>query len=336
MLIKMKEGFISQTKEKSKLNYNRKIEIFIEYLQEVCGVNNQNYKETLRGIGSDKIIRSIEYYVHNYGIRYKSTVDNYVTAIKSFFNYLANNEKINNELFDSQAKASELDNLIKLKLDELKLNRTEMKEPLSKDDFDKLLKKCNHVIKDYNIEVYNNDGKNKVNTGLFISAIIMKLVMFTGIKNSVIPSILKNHYDIKLNKIKINGLWLNIPDELSYNLKKYYSVREEILKQSNINETEQKQLFIDAKGNYMEIGKSSDIYKVMKQELKTSEGERLCKYVIMEHINAGINVLEIMNLTTFSLDTCMHCKEELSTILNKKRDKYINVKLRSSYLYEIL
>lgn len=336
MLNKIKEDFINNTKEKSRLNYNRKIEIFLEYLREVCGVNNQNYKETLRGIASDKIIESVEYYIHNYGIGYQSTVYNYVTAIKSFFNYLSNNEIIKNELFDSQAKISNLDDLIKGKLDELNLNKTKMKEPLDKNEFKELLEKCDEIIEYYNVDNYVGEGKYKKDTGMFISAIIMKLVMFTGIKNSVIPTILNKDYNCELNKIKINGIWINLPDRLSYNLKKYHMIREKILRHNNVQDSSENEFFIDANGKHMKKADSNNIYKVMKQVLDTVEGERLCKYVIMEYIRLGINVLEIVELTTFSLDTCMHCKEELNIVLNKNRDKYVNVKLRNSYLYDIL
>ncbi|NFO56372.1 hypothetical protein FDB39_05660 [Clostridium botulinum] len=336
MLNYIRERFTEDTKEKSKLVYNRKIEIFIEYLEEECGVNDKNYKETLIGLGRDKIIKSIEYYVHNYGIQYKSTIDSYITVIKVFFSYLSRKEGIYNKIFDRQIEIERLNSEAELKAKELKLNPKQMKEPIEDDEFDKLLVACEDAIKSYNVENYIREGSYKTDTGLFISAIIMELVMFTGIKNSVVSTILKKDYNYDLNKIIINGISINLPDNLSINFKKYYKCRSEILKYNNKEDNADKCLFIRQNGQFMEEAISGDIYKVMKKELNTVEGEGLCKYAVMKHIEEGIDVLEIMNLSGLGIDTCMHCREQLNTSKNKKRLSRINSKLRNSKLYEKL
>ncbi|WP_238948841.1 hypothetical protein [Clostridium sp. YIM B02569] len=336
MLNSIRERFTEDTKEKSKLVYNRKIEIFIEYLEEECGVNDKNYKETLIGLGRDKIIKSMEYYIQNYGIQYKSTIDSYITVIKVFFGYLSKRENIYNKLFDRQAEIEKLNKEVESKAKELKLNPKQMKEPIEDDEFEQLLIACENAIKSYSVENYISEGSYKTDTGMFISAIIMELVMFTGIKNSVVSTILKKDYSYDLNKITINGISINLPDNLAINFKKYYSCRSEILKYNNKEDNFDKCLFITQNGEFMEEAASGDIYKVMKKELNTVEGEGLCKYAVMKHIEEGIDVLEIMDLSGLGIDTCMHCREQLNLSKNKKRMSRINSKLRNSELYRRL
>ena len=336
MLNNLLERFTEDTKEKSKLVYNRKIEIFIEYLEQECGVNDQNYKETLIGMGRDKIIKSMEYYINSYGIQYKSTIDSYVTVIKGFFLYLSRKEGIYNKIFDRQAEIGILNNEVELKAKELKLNQKQMKEPIEDDEFEQLLKACENTIQSYDVTKYLDEGAYKTDTGMFISAIIMELVMFTGIKNSVISTILKRDYNYNLNKIVINGISLNLPDSLAINFKKYYKSRTEILKYNKKEDGLDSCLFITQNGEFLEVASSNDVYKVMKKELDTVEGEGLCKYTIMKHMEEGIDVLEIIDLTGLGIDTCMHCREQLNLSRNNRRKTRINSKLRNSELYRKL
>lgn len=335
-LIIIKDEFIASTKDGSKLLYSRKIQVFTEFLTDKCSVNDSNFKETLRGIDIDKILKSIEYYVKNYDIKFKCTVDNFITVIKSFFQFIDKEYKIHNDNFDSNTKLDMLDEFINKKIDELKLNKTEKKEPLSETDFNLLLNRCDECIKNFNINGYNTNSKYNGNTSMFISAIIMKLVMYTGIKNSVIPTIKGNDYNFELNQIKINGLWINLPNGLSLNMQKYAKLREKILPNETNEEKKDNQFFINSSGQYMKKATSDEVYRIMSQELGITEGEALCKYTIMKHIEAGINIMDIMELTTFSIKTCEHCKECLNEKLNKTKNKYINTKLRGSMLYEIL
>jgi hypothetical protein len=335
-LNKIKEEFIDSTKEGSKASYSRKIQVFTDYLSDRCSVNEFNSKETLRGIGTDKILESIEYYVENYGIAFKSTVDGYVTVIKSYFLFIAKEYNIHNDNFDSNAKIAILDDLISKKAEQLNLNKTKMKDPISDDEFKLLLDSCDDCIQKFELDDYSNDNKYNGDSSTFISAVIMKLVMYTGIKNAVISTIKKRDYNYDLNQIKINGLWLDLPNKLAIDLKKFSKLRNVIITQRGIIDKDEYQLFTNSKGDYMSKVKSDEIYKIMSQELNSTEGEALCKNVIMKHIEAGINIIEIMNLTTFSIKTCEHCKELLNEKLDRNRNKYINTKLRGSLLYEIL
>lgn len=338
MLNEIKESFINETKEKSKVGYKRKIDVFFEFLQNECYVNDKNFKETLRGIGIDKILMSIDYYVHMYGIQYKVTIDNYFTVIKSFFVFISKKYNINNILFDSNAELENLNNNVNIKCKELKLKKTKLKDIISDSEFNVLLNSCNSIIRDYNVNNYKNEGVCQTDTSLFLSAIMMKVVMYTGIKNTVIPTIRIRDYDESLNKIIINGVKLDLPDDLAMDLRKYYKVRNNILRVSKgVEDIEKEDIFFITKyGDYIEIPESSVIYKVMKNILKTNEGESLAKYVVMKQLEAGADILQIIELTRLGFDACMHCREELTLSLDNKKTKEIALRLRASELFDIL
>lgn len=338
MLRNLKEQFINQTKEKSVSNYSRKVEVFIEYLENECGVNDKNYKEILNSIGPDKIVESVEFYVHKYGIKFLATIDNYITSLKSFFAYLISEHDINNQTFDRATESSRLDEAVKEKTKELELDNSNMKEPISNELYRELLIECDRVIDVYNLGDYEAESSSyKPKAGLFISAVAMKLVMLTGIKNRVCKTIKKNDYNFELNKIKINGYWIHLPDKLAYDMKKYYKVREEIIAQNGISDSGKYDLFIKQDGRLIEGRNiSTNIYKVMEKLNGTSEGEALCKYVIMKHIEGGMDIIEIINLTTFSIETCMHCKEQLNIEIKDDMSKFLNAKLKKSDVYDFL
>ena len=58
--------------------------------------------------------------------------------------------------------------------------------------------------------------------------------------------------------------------------------------------------------------------------------------VIIKLIEEGINVLEISKLTGFSIDTCMHCREQLNIRKRNPEGIRINSIKRSSLLYRLL
>lgn len=245
--------------------------------------------------------------------------------------------EINNQTFDSSKELSALDEAIKNKIHHLKLNMTQMKDPISDDEFIQLLSRCDSIIDSYIVEHYEFENQYKPDAGMFISAIMMKVVMLTGIKNGVFLTINKEDYQEDVNKIRINGIWIILPDKLARDLKKYNKLRNQILESNNILDNNRKHFFVTQVGKEIPPRNVSNVvYKVMNKVIGSLEGETLCKYVLMNLIQSGMDILEIKCLTTFSLDTCLHCKELLNISKEKNRDRYFNVKLLNSNIYDLL
>lgn len=339
------ETFLSERKEgkfydSSIITYRRKLEVFFEYLHIKCGINDSNYEDLLRGLANERIIKSIEYYVNEYDIKFKITVDSYFVVIKCYFDFLSSKYKIKNENFDSTQKFSELKKLVEKRIKEMKLNMSKQKMPIMKTSFDDLNKYCNQKIDMLSKEeliknqIIDSESYNKPLVE-FISAIITKIVMLTGVKNQVIGELMLKDLDTELNRIKINNYWIHLPDKLGLQLRKYLGIRNEIIK----DKSNESPLFINKKGE--SVKKRYDfMFEVMKPIIGNKQAESVAKFTIMNMIKKGINSSIIQELTSFGIDTYLHCQELVDEEKNKQdlrsKIRYLDSKIRDMEIFDEL
>lgn len=323
--------------DSSLATYKRKVEVFFEFLTKDYGVNDKNYKEVLRGIDKIAITKSIEFYVKNYSISFKSTVDTYVSVIKAYFDFLNKNLNIKNDNFDSAISYSEIKKSVHNKIIELGLETTEQKSPISEKAFKKILNKCDEILNAYTLEFMLNN-KNKRNNNpvqLFTSSIITKLIMLTGVKNQVIDTIKLNDYDSELNIIKINNFSIHLPNGLGKQMKLYLQLRDCIV----LNKEKEYPLFISKKGT--SIGTAYGYaFKILEDNLGSSSAECVAKYSIMQMIKKGMNIYLIKMLTKFGIDSCLQCQELVNDEKTNEditsQNRYIDSKIRSMDIYDLL
>lgn len=338
-----KESFLSSCTEgdfydSSLTTYRRKIEVFFEFLTKDFGANDNNYKEILRGIDAIAITKSIEFYVRKYGISFKSTIDTYFTVIKSYFDYLSNDLKIVNENFDSTIGYAEIKNAVGKKIKELNLKVTsDQKPPCAEHIFMEALSVCNNILDTYKFQ-YIKDNKDKPKKNplqIFTSALITKLVMFTGIKNQVLDTIKLGDYDPDLNMITINNFSIHLPNGLGKQMKLYLNVRNLIMDDHD----KEYQLFIKRDGSG--IGTSySYAFSILKSNFGSSSSEGIAKFTVINMIKKGMNISLIKMLTNFGIDSCLQCQEIVNDEkINKditSQNRYIDSKLRSMESFDLL
>ncbi|SHI26544.1 hypothetical protein [Clostridium intestinale] len=317
--------------------YKRKLDVFFEFLTDKYGINDTNYKVILKGIDSGIIAQSVEFYVDRYGISFKSTINTYISVIKSFFDYLSHHLYIVNEYFDSNIGYSHIKDTVNRKIKDLKLMEVSDKKPPSAEYiFLKALNACDNIIDncDYEDFLLNKDKPKKSGIPELTSAIITKLVMFLGLKNQVIGSIKLGDYNEDLNTIKINKFSIHLPNKLAYQMKFYLKVRKLVIDDIDKGHP----LFVRRYGEG--IGTTySTAFKVLKKTLGSSASEGLAKYTIIQMIKKGMNISLIKTLTKFGLDSCLQCQEIVSdeeinrdiTVPNREVDS----KIRNMDIYDI-
>lgn len=314
--------------ESSVVTYRRKLEVFFEYLTTRCGANDDNFNDLLRGLGYERILNSVEFYIEEFNIKFKSTVDTYLIVLKAYFDFISNKYDITNENFDSTKTYKFWKGLIDNKIKELRLTKTKQKPPITKAVFEKLINVCDMEIDSFDLSCLIN-GKLRTSYSDFLSAIITKFVMFTGIKNNVILKILVEDLDVHLNKIRINGFWVHLPDKLGMQLKKYIKAREIILQNGMVNNT----LFVNRQGNSFIKTDYFVMFKILKTVLGTQEAECVAKFSIIEMIANGIVPSIIQEFTGFGLDTYQHCQELLEENTTRddliRKSRYLDSKIRS-------
>lgn len=322
--------------ESSVIAYRRKLNIFYEYLTNECGVNDNNYRDLLKGLSKENIIQSIEYYVDKYSIEFKVTVESYVIVIKSFFDFLTLEYDIVNDNFDSTKSFNILKTRINTKIDELELYKSKQKSPISSKAFQKILVYCDNKIDSaYESKLIDYSKKNNSILTEFISSLIVKLIMYTGIKNNIVSSISFEDYNLELNKININGYWIHVPDKLGIQMKKYIYIRDKLL-----GSKYRKELFINGKTKES-LGKNySYMFRVLKSVLGDNKAESVSKYTIITMIDNGMNPSIIMDFTSCSFETYMHCqeilKEQREVKIKVNDSRYLDSKLRGMENFDIL
>jgi hypothetical protein len=343
--LETKEMFLSNWKEgdfydSSVVTYRRKMDVFFEFLTNNCGISDNNYKEILIGIGIDKISDSLKYYVEEYGIEFKVTVGNFFTVIKCYFDFISKNYNLKNDNFDSTIKFENLKKEVQIIIKKMQLNKSEQKSPVTKSTFNKILIYCNNKIdlpsKDdllISEQKINPDNYNKPLVE-FISAIITKIVMFTGVKNQVISSLKKSDYDEILNIVKVNNYWIHLPNKLGLQMKKYLDVWSDLANSKEENFS----LFINKQG--IPINKNYNLmFDVLQSVMNNRIAESVAKYTIMELMKSGINISIIRNLTSFGFETCFHCQELLNEnkeYNNISENRYIDSQIRSLEIFDLL
>lgn len=324
--------------DSSLITYKRKIGVFIEFLKIECNVTDSYFIDFLTGLRKETFIKSIEYYATNYNVRFKATVDNYITVVKSFFDFIGDDKiGIRTELFDSTYNLKQMMELANAEVKRLGLDKSDQKSPITKTSYKELKAHCDKIL-EQPVESVLHFKENKYNGSYtnYLSAIITKLVMFSGIKSKTICKILLSDYDYLLNKIKINGYWLHLPDIISKQLKNYLYLRNQIEKRFVSSEL----LFLDKSGNSVGTAYSS-IFIVMSQTLGMQKAECIAKFTIIQFIAAGMKPSYILSLTGYAHDTYLHCyeifeEESIGQISLITKTREIDSKIRLTEFFDEL
>ncbi|MBV4420333.1 site-specific integrase [Clostridium tyrobutyricum] len=321
--------------ESSKVTYLTKLNIFKEYIVREKGLNDSNYEAILTGLSIESFINIFENYILTRKIKYLNSVNCYITVLKTFFTYLRDYQNIKNPIFIDTEKINELNELLDTKIlknDEFSLKDAEDKRPISDTAFLDLNAFCDKIIDEITIKTISEFNKKNNDPYIdFISALMTKLVMYTGVKPNKVLDIKLSDLNLNLNTINVSGFCIHLPNKLSLSLRKYVN---EILPLLEVNS---EYLFVKRDGdkfNYLEYNKT---FRVINKKFDTNSAEIVAKYTIMEMIKKGINVSIIMDLTGFGADTYFSCQEMVNDTKNDlKRSQYLDSKLRSIDNFEFL
>ncbi len=309
------KAFYEDVQKKSKgrtaITYRKKIEVFINYLQKYAGLNDKCCRSCFVAVDENQIIDSVIYYVQESEIRYKATVDVYLSAIIVFFDFLHDNYKWRAELFVDSKQKNALRKRYNDKIKALGLFAKEQSQPLTEEEFRKLLQLCNEKINNAEYsELTKKEGYNGAYT-YFISALATKIVMYTGIRNSVLAELKINAYDELSSTIIINGYQVHLPDELAQQMRKYEKIRRQL-----ILETHETKLLLLNRNNPMRIVNNATMFYILPQITGTKKATGVAKYRILQMIEKNIPREIIKEFTGYSDEVLGHCQEMHDEIHN--------------------
>lgn len=311
--------------------YKRKIYVFQEYVNLKLEAKDVNFQSILSAMSKQQLVDALEYYVTTYEIKYVTTVETYITVIGVFFDFISDNYGWKNTLFDTKSKNLELKAAYEKRISELKLNTKEQVRELTEEQAKRLLSICDEKIDNANMEVIMN-GANNGNFSAYISSLISKLVLLYGTKNGCVSELTVSAYDEDVNKLKINGFSVHLPDKFAIQMKRYMEFRREILK-----DEEENRLFIDIKKEKRKLD-NNKMFFVLKEVTGNVKATSIAKYGIIQMIKLGVPSHIIKEFTGYSNDVYEFCQEKVDEengiLMTNEKSKLLDAALRKNILYD--
>jgi len=281
---------------------------------------------TLKGIGTNEIKECLNTLIKNGTYKKKSIARKFSVAIYNFLKVSVSKGYFNNADITSPNNLTNTnDESYYFQMNKYIDNTKDLKElksnsALEQEDIDILVDYCDSYLSTISINNFNIEE--------ICSCLIIKLMIFTGIKYQVNRNILLE--DLKSNgqAISINGIIIRLPINLSLQFQKYLDIR---LQKSC--EFKSQFLFITNDDNqWYEKVSNSNINKILTKLIGNCNSTGLTKYGINNLILVGMNISNIKKLTKAGptiLNDCIPVED--NTLI---RDKEINsqlVKLNSYY-----
>lgn len=297
--------------------YRPKIFSFYNFLTDEMRLSSsQSEVDELEKIDLYAIEKSMDYYIEEskkkpnkkYHVTKISTLDNYFTVIRRYFKFLHKNKITNRNLILEFTRLEnniyELNEFINKVALRNNLIKKEVKEPYKPKIIESMLKACSKTIVETDeLEMF----RKKKDTGYkhFTSAIILKLIYYTGIKYRVIKTIDLKDVNINSCTIKLFKYEILIPKAFMDEIELYIKVR------NTIANKKEKRLFVKSSFSATPYS-NSYICDYLNKIVNKSNTTGLAKVRIIEMMERGIPEIVIKELTTFESAVLDDCKRYLS------------------------
>jgi hypothetical protein len=300
--------------------------------------------------------------------------DNYFTSVISFFkimnlhHIIINPEilRISSVAQEDNSSLSQIKQRAKLKLKEyeIDLKKREPDPPLEEEEVLFLIKTIdNEIEKIIKRNEKRKDNEKPIFFSKFSNLIYLKFILFSGIKYDTLVLLSYKSFDkeyktfspklVGENKEDEKNYEIHLPKKLSNQISKYLEYRCEIFKSMNKNDNNY--FLIDFYGEALPNLDKSNITRLLSEiksyyineKITDLEDEYLLeqnhftvtgltKYSIIEMIKKGINQSIIQDFTgneKYIYDSCQEC---VNRLYQDNRSRYLDSKLRSIPLFDLL
>lgn len=204
--------------------------------------------------------------------------------------------------------------------------------PLSDAEAEELLNACNQKLTANDEEILN--GYYNGIFANYISSLVCKIILLYGTKNSVINELKITDYREDINKLKINGFWVHLPDELSLQMRRYIKVRENL-----IDNPKDDRLFVDIAKDRNKLDYTK-MFNILKEVVGHNKGMAVAKYGIIQMIRSGIPSHVIKEFTGYANDVYNHClelvDEQDGIMMMHEKSKLLDATFRKSKFYDVM
>lgn len=320
---------------KSKLvdGYDTILTIFTEFLERKK-ISYETIKTVFQGIRTEFIIESLNYYIESRKVTSLGASGKYASCIKEYFIFIVQNEYIkNDELMAEFTFKTYNENSYRFKVNHFLSDKPEIVESEGFEIFNQindLINDCDDTMNDEYI--ISRLLANQVYFNKYRSALMIKLILLTGIAYRTIIKINIEDLDLKHCQITINGLTIHLPNNLIDQFIRYADTRANILhKKENNTDT----LFIEFNGNPISV-QTTTIGSFLKDLTGRGDLNGIIKYAITNMIKKGINHSLIVKFTNVGPVIYNWCQNEVNKSMDLYSSKYFDAKIRSLDIFDSL
>lgn len=331
------ELFLNKVSVSSYEIYKSKIMVFYKFLVSEKGISDKSYKSYLEAMKTEEIIESLKYYIVGNKINSESVAWHYISVVKKYFLFIydVKNVKIQNaNLIKSfSLPESSIDSFtykIKNEIYESGgLEKKDSKTELSQEEVEVLISECDQHIKELLDRDSVIDSPSQYND--FVSSIIIKLLLFTGAKYQVIINLRSSDFNLKQQTLKINEYSIRLPINLFTQLHAYISIKHQMHSDCDNNDD---LLFTRIDGE--KLKGTSFISNTLMQFIGRGDTTGIIKYVLIEMIKKGINQSLIQDFTGNGNKIYDYCQSKVNESKNLSVNRYLDSRLRSLEVYDLL
>ncbi|PKM47516.1 MAG: hypothetical protein CVV03_03060 [Firmicutes bacterium HGW-Firmicutes-8] len=313
--------------------YESNLKVFREFLKN-RGISDNTLKVYLQGMRTKAFIESLNFYIDNRGVSSIDTAQRYVSALKEYFLFLIdegliiNNELLNEiglPIYSEKSFRNQLNTSIS---EDKRLEKGDFVKGFSENVAIDLIASCDETLK---IDIKQAVSKKNLYNS-FLSALIIKLLLFTGLAYRQVTKISLAAYSERYNVLSINGFRIHMPIIMSDQIRRYISIRETVL----YNIKQQSELFFvefDGKNlAYM----TSRTAKFLAGLSGRKDLNGLIKYAITSMIRKGVNESIIKKFTGVGDTIYNSCQDIVNDEMDENSTRYLDSKLRSLKIWDLL
>lgn len=332
------EQFLDTISESSTQTYKSKIYVFYDFLTSEKGINDKSYQSYLEAMKINEVEESLDYYIMTNEIKSESIAWHFISVIKRYFSFIYRLGIQNVNLLKSFGLSEEYSDSFQAKIREKifndsRLEKKDSKSEISWEEAEILISECDQRMKELIDEGKILDYKeyaSKYND--YLSSLIIKLILFTGIPYRVVRDIKYSNLNIVHNTVCINDYSIHLPNKISEQLAFYTNVRNEIkLNSKAVEDT----LFIYANGSKLRT-QTDVVAGTLKEYMGRSDLTGIIKFAIIQMIKKGINQSIVQDFTKVGDPIYKYCQKQVNANKNSSASRYLDSKLRSLEMFDIL
>jgi len=310
--------------------YQRKIDIFYEYVTVELKAHDINYISVLTAMDIDDFLNSAVYYVKVGNIKSRATVDLYYSVLNAFYKFVSEQYGWRNDCFTDTAKITAFKKAYEGKIAELGLQKSRQEPAISDGMARNILHQCDQIINGVNMDEVV--ARKRGSYSNYISAIIVKLVLLYGFRNDVIKKIEIGDYDKSLNKLVVNRYRVTLPDGLAVQMKEYVKIRERFLLYNHCEK-----LFFDDSNLEKDLD-NTKMFLVLNRIVGNNQARAVAKHAIIRMLKNGVPSHVIMDFTGYKKEVLEYCQdvidEEKGMLLLSEKCRILDSALRNNDLFD--